>query len=49
MMLYIRPINNLRSNEITTLYKDAMPYIMSDTGNEIDFIVVKEIINRMKG
>ena len=40
--IYIRSIDDLRSTELSTLYDDAVPYIMSnidsaDIDNEIDF------------
>ena len=49
--IYIRPINDFRSNELTTLYDDAIPYIMSDIDsvdidNEIDFMFAEVIINK---
>jgi len=49
--IYIRPISDLRSNELSTLYDDAIPYIMSDIDsvdidNEIDFMFAEVIINK---
>ncbi|WP_416687631.1 acylneuraminate cytidylyltransferase family protein [Candidatus Pseudothioglobus sp. Uisw_041] len=51
--IYLRPINDLRSNELTTLYEGAIPYIMSDIDsadidNEIDFMVAAAVIKSKK-
>jgi len=47
--IYVRPIDDLRSTKLTTLYEDAIPYIMSDIDsadidNEIDFMFAEAVI-----
>ncbi len=51
--IYLRPINDLRLNVLTTLYEGAIPYIMSDIDsvdidNEIDFILAAAVIKSKK-
>ena len=51
--IYLRPINDLRSNVLTTLYEGAIPYIMSDIDsadidNEIDFMLAAAVIESKK-
>lgn len=46
--IYVRPINDLRSKKLTTLYQDAIPYIMSevdsiDIDKEVDFLLAESL------
>ena len=51
--VYVRSINDLRSNKLTTLYESAIPYIMSDIDsadidNEIDLMFAEAVIKSNK-
>ena len=47
--IYVRPINDLNSNKLKTLYEDAIPMIMDrfnsiDIDEKLDFLIAEKLI-----